>query len=222
MGDNQITREQLARDNELLLREVHHRVKNNFQVIISLIELLVKQYPENESIFVDLSNRIKSMSLTYENLLIERNMGYIDFYEYIKALIKNIKSTCRENISFQIDLDLDGQLVLNLEQATPLGISLNELITNACKHAFKDKRFKNVDKRVEVIVRIDEETDTVEIHVNDNGKGIDKKFIEENQNTLGLNLVNMLIKDQLEGHIYIKKDGGTNILITFQKDVEDA
>ncbi len=203
--------ENLLDEKALLLNEIHHRVKNNFQIIISLIELQSVRHPENREVFIDLINRIKSMSLTYEDLLLADNKKFIRFGEYVEALIENIKSSCNSDIEFIIKED--EKLLLNLEIATSAGIALNELIMNACKHGFVKKKRK--PKIIEVILEEDE--NDVEIHVNDNGDGIKKEYLKNDSKTLGLNLVKMLIKEQLEGSFYIKNHYGTKAFIKFKK-----
>lgn len=207
MSENNLFDEKIA-----LLNEIHHRVKNNFQIIISLVELQIVRHPENKQEFVDLINRIKSMSLTYETLLLADNAAYIKFGEYIQVLIDNIKTVCENDIEFIVENDND-ELLLNLEQATPAGIAINELITNACRHAFVGK--KNKPKIVKVI--LSENYGKVQLHINDNGVGINQKFLKKDSTTLGLNLVKMLIKEQLEGSLYIKNEYGTKVFINFKK-----
>lgn len=195
----------------VLLNEIHHRVKNNFQIIISLIELQVVRYPENKEVFVDLINRIKSMSLTYEDLLLADNKQFICFGEYLNELIDNVKSSCHSDIEFIVHEE--KKLLLNLEVATSAGIAINELIMNSCKHGFNKKKRK--PKLIEVMLF--ENGDDIEIHVNDNGDGIKKEYLHNDSKTLGLNLVKMLIKEQLEGSFYIKNDHGTKAFIKFRK-----
>lgn len=199
----------LLNEKTMLLNEVHHRVKNNFQIIISLIELQITRNPENENVFKSLINRIKSMSLTYEDLLLADNIGYIKFGEYVNQLVANIKESYN-NIKFVIHND--DNLILNLKIATSAGIAINELLMNCCEHAFKEKE----DDRI-VEITLKELDDKVEIHVNDNGSGIPEEFIRNDSNTLGLNLINMLIKEQLEGSFYIKNDAGTKTFMKFNK-----
>lgn len=202
----------LLGEKALLLNEIHHRVKNNFQIIISLIELQAVRHPENKDVFVDLINRIKSMSLTYEDLLLEDNSQYIKFGEYLQKLINNVQQSCHHDIDIIVKENVE--ILLSLDIATSVGIAVNELLMNSCKHAFANMEFKS--KRIEVILHTDDKY--TEIHINDNGCGIPKKYLKNDSNTLGLNLVKMLIKEQLEGSFYIKNEHGTKAFIKFNKN----
>lgn len=197
-------------EKSLLLNEIHHRVKNNFQIIISLIELQIVRNPAEKEVFVDLINRIRSMSLTYEELLLSDDTNHIRFGDYIDAMVTSIKDSYPNEIEFVISKEKD--ILIPLDIATSAGIAINELIMNSYKHAF-NKRKKN--KVIEIILL--EDSNKVEIHVNDNGSGIDKEYLHEDSKTLGLNLVKMLIKEQLEGTFYIKNDSGTKAFIRFDK-----
>jgi len=197
-------------EKNILLQEIHHRVKNNFQIIISLVELQAIRNVENKSIFIDLANRIRSISSIYENLLLADNLNYIKFCEYIKILINNIRCTCEKNINFLFHYD--DEIFLNIEQATPVGIIINELLINVCHHAFTDDI---TDRKAEVSIK--EKDGKITIIIIDNGKGINDNFLKNDSFTLGLNLVKMLIK-QLNGLILIKNDNGTKIIIKFDKE----
>ncbi len=200
-------------DNEektALLREIHHRVKNNFQIIISLIELQTIKHPENNEVFLDLGNRVRSMSLIYENLLLSKNINQINFSEYIKSLIDNIKNTYGKNIEFKIHKE--ENIFINIEQAIPVGVTINELLMNACKHAFiEESEYKIIE------IKLQEKSNLIKIHINDNGVGISDEYLNQDSKTLGLNLITMLIKEQLKGLFYIKNDGGIKTFIQFEK-----
>ena len=117
-------------EKKVLLQEIHHRVKNNFQIIISLVELQAIRNPENKNIFIDLVNRVKSISLIYENLLLADNLNFIKFCEYTKIIINNIENTYKKNIKFSFHCS--EEILLNIEQATSMGITINELLLNVC------------------------------------------------------------------------------------------
>lgn len=198
-------------EKKVLLQEIHHRVKNNFQIIISLVELQVIRNPENKNTFIDLVNRIRSISLVYENLLLADNLNFIKFCEYTKILINNIENTYKKNIKFS--LHCSEEVLLNIEQATSAGITINELLINVCHHAFTDE----MDNR-KADVSIEERDKKIIISISDNGKGINEKFLKHDSSTLGLNLVKMLVKQQLGGQIFIKNDKGTKIIVEFSKE----
>lgn len=198
-------------EKKVLLQEIHHRVKNNFQIIISLVELQAIRNPENKIVFVDLVNRVKSISLIYESLLLADNLNFIKFCEYTKIIINNIQNTYKKDIKFS--LHCSEEILLNIEQATSAGITINELLINVCHHAFTD----TMDNR-KAEISIEEKNKKIIISVMDNGVGINEKFLKHDSSTLGLNLVKMLIKQQLDGQIFIKNDNGTKIIVEFNKE----
>jgi len=205
-----MSKKDLIEEKALLLQEIHHRVKNNFQIIISLVELQIVRHPESRSVFIDLISRIRSMSLIYENLLLADNLNYIKFSDYVKILIDSITTSLKSNINFIIKFSDD--LILNLEQATSIGIAINEILINIVHHAFKEQKSKKAE------ITLYEKDGRVYIAIEDNGIGIDSKFLKHDSSTLGLNLVKMLIKNQLEGNINIINDSGTKIFLDFKKD----
>jgi two-component sensor histidine kinase len=198
-------------EKKILLQEIHHRVKNNFQIIISLVELQVIRNPENKSIFIDLVNRIRSISLIYENLLLADNLNFIKFCEYTKILTGNIQSTYNKDVNFLFSCN--NEILLNIDQATSTGIAINELIINIYHHAFTPDK---TDKQISI--SIEEKNKKIVISISDNGIGINEKFLKQDSSSLGLNLVKMLIKQQLNGQIFIKNDNGTKIIIEFDKE----
>lgn len=198
-------------EKKVLLQEIHHRVKNNFQIIISLVELQAIRNPENKNIFIDLVNRVKSISLIYESLLLADNLNFIKFCEYTKIIISNIENTYKKNIKFSFHCS--EEILLNIEQATSVGITINELLINVCHHAFTD----DMNNR-KADISIEEKNGKIIISVMDNGVGINEKFLKHDSSTLGLNLVKMLIKQQLGGQIFIKNDKGTKIIVEFNKE----
>ena len=200
-------------EKEILLKEVHHRVKNNLQVISSILNLQ-SAYIKDESvvnIFRESQNRIKSMSFIHESLYQTSTLSNINFSEYIRNLSNNLLHSYQvfdDLVNLEIKTD---NISLNLDQAIPCGLILNELISNTLKHAFPYK------KKGKVTVSIKQNKQKVTLQINDNGIGLDKKFSIEKVETLGLQLVDSLVK-QLNGTIKIEINNGTKFIITFIKE----
>lgn len=203
---------QSLKEKEVLLKEVHHRVKNNLQVISSILNLQSSYVKDEQilSVLRESQNRIKSMSYIHESLYQTKNFSSINFSEYIVNLSNNLFHSYQIFDNF-IDLKLKVDPVnLNLDQAIPCGLIVNELITNALKYAFKNK------KAGEIFIGISEKEKTVYIQIEDNGVGLPEGFNYLKTETLGLQLVVTLV-EQLDGKLELKSEKGTNYLITFEK-----
>lgn len=202
------------REKEILLQEVHHRVKNNLQVISSILNLqssYVKD-PNTLNILRESQNRIKSMSFIHESLYQTTDFSYIDFSDYILSLAKNLVHSYSINLG-AVRLETAFEKVyLNLDQAIPCGLIVNELVSNALKYAFPD----NLKGVLQLGIR--ETSQKITLKVKDNGIGVPEDFDIEKGDTLGLQLVFTLV-EQLDGEVAFKsKPGkGTEYLITFDK-----
>jgi two-component sensor histidine kinase len=202
------------REKEILLQEVHHRVKNNLQVISSILNLqssYVKD-PNTLNILRESQNRIKSMSFIHESLYQTTDFSYIDFSDYILSLAKNLVHSYSINLgSVRLETAFE-KVYLNLDQAIPCGLIVNELVSNALKYAFPDNQ-KGV-----LQLGIRETNHKITLKVKDGGVGVPEEFDIEKGDTLGLQLVFTLV-EQLDGEVAFKsKPGkGTEYLITFDK-----
>ena len=200
------------KEKEILLKEVHHRVKNNLQVISSILNLQ-SSYIEDEntlSILRESQNRIKSMSFIHESLYQTKNFSSINFTDYIVNLTKNLVHSYQitsGNIEFKYEVE---KIDLELDQAIPCGLIANELVSNALKYAFPD----NSKGQIKLI--LSENENEISLGIEDNGVGLPKDIDHENTNTLGLQLV-MTLVEQLDGNIDLKSENGTNYLITFER-----
>jgi len=199
------------REKEILLKEVHHRVKNNLQVISSILNLQ-SSYVTDEStktILKESQNRIKSMSFIHENLYQTDKFSSLDFSEYIFNLSNNLVHSYQifDNL-VEIKYNMD-QVNLSLDQAIPCGLIVNELVSNALKYAFPER------KKGELIIELKKIKNKIELVIGDNGIGLPKDLDIENTDTLGLQLVLTLI-DQLDATVVILREGGTKFLITFE------
>jgi PAS domain S-box-containing protein len=203
---------QSLKEKEVLLKEVHHRVKNNLQVISSILNLQSSYVKDDQilSVLRESQNRIKSMSYIHESLYQTKNFSSINFSEYIVNLSNNLFHSYQIFDNF-IELKLKVDPVnLNLDQAIPCGLIVNELITNALKYAFKNK------KAGEIFIAISEKGKTISIRIEDNGVGLPEGFNYLKTETLGLQLVVTLV-EQLDGKLELKSEKGTKYLITFDK-----
>ncbi len=200
-------------EKEVLLREIHHRVKNNMQVISSLLRLQ-SRYSEDKKIkimFQESQNRIESMAMIHEKLYQSNNLVQIDMREYIKDLTTNIFQSYEVNTS-RITLNLDIEAVaIGIDTAIPCGLIVNELVSNSLKHAFPD------NKQGEVNVIISKYDNKYKFIISDNGIGISEDVDFEKNKSLGLILVKTLSEKQLKGNIELYRDKGSKFLVTFNE-----
>lgn len=200
------------KEKEVLLKEVHHRVKNNLQVISSILNLqssYVKD-PVTLTILRESQNRVKSMSFIHESLYRSRDFSEVNFSDYINKLVNNIIHSfhlAKNTVRLITDL---GNVNLNLDQAIPCGLIINELLTNAMKYAYKDI------EQPELSVAITQNQNEIQIRIEDNGVGLPKGFKIEEADSLGLQLVHTLL-EQIEGTLVLKVEKGTKYFITFEK-----
>ncbi len=204
-------------EKEILLKEVHHRVKNNLQVISSILNLQ-SSYVEDKNtlnILRESQNRIKSMSFIHESLYQTETFSSINFSEYILNLSKNLVYTYQVNPG-KLDQQYDiSEISLDLDQAIPCGLIVNELVSNALKYAFPEMDGEN-QKKASIFIGLSEENDEITMVVSDNGIGLPPNFDYENTNTLGLQLVVTLV-EQLDGKLTLIQENGTKYLITFTR-----
>jgi PAS domain S-box-containing protein len=201
------------REKEVLLKEIHHRVKNNMQVISSLFNLQAAHIKDEEArrILKDGQTRIRSMGLVHEKLYQSRDLSKIDFSDYMRSLLVHLFHAYSIDVN-QIRLETELEDVrLDINAAVPCGLLVNELISNALKHAFPEGR-----KGVVKIGLRRREDGAVELRVADNGVGFPEKLDFRRTESLGLQIANLLI-GQLEGTIKIERKRGTAVVIAFQE-----
>jgi two-component sensor histidine kinase len=194
-----------------LLKEVHHRVKNNLNVIVSLLRLQEDQIESIESAkdaFEQSRNRIFSMALVHESLYRSDNLAEIKLDEYIRELLGELKRSmpAEKHIDFKFELE---SIDMDISTAVPCGIIINELVTNAWKHAFEDGSGGTVT------ITLGRKEDTlIRLSVQDNGSGLPPGFSLDKASSLGLQLVSILTT-QIDGELYIDSEGGTSITVYF-------
>jgi len=206
------------KEKEVLLREIHHRVKNNMQVISSLLNIQ-SDYIEDErylAILNDSKNRIKSMAIVHEKLYQSNDMANINFGDYITTLANSLMSFY-ETASRHIALSIDAEDVsLGVDTAIPCGLLLNELLSNCMKHAFPDNR-KGIITVTLKTVNSDDAPEYLLV-ISDNGIGIPEGMNIRETSSLGLQLVTTLVEHQLQGKIDLTRTDGTTFNIRF-KDI---
>jgi two-component sensor histidine kinase len=204
---------------ESLLREIHHRVKNNLQVISSLLSLQSDYAKDEESLalFYESQSRISTIALIHEKLYQSRNIDEIKMLDYITDLTRNLLRVYKdfgENIQVQINA---YDVSIDVDQAIPCGLIINELFSNCLKHAFHSRDSENVTRRTrnKVSVEVSSDSDGVlTLSVRDNGVGFPDNVDFRNTNTLGLQLV-CTLTDQLKGTIELRNRNGTMFNIVF-------
>lgn len=206
---------QSLNEKNILLKEIHHRVKNNLQLVMSLLNIQARD-KESKSIedFLEKGqSRIASMILIHENLYQNKNVGNIDFEEYITTLTHHIKDSFGEN-SEKIAITVTAKEVcLDIETAVPLGLIINELVTNSMKHAFQDAR----EGKIEVSL-FKKDQNNYELTISDTGVGL-KKGTSSKQ-SMGLQLVSLLVL-QLKGTITTVEKNGLSYVITFMDSYQN-
>ncbi|MBC7186698.1 MAG: PAS domain S-box protein [Calditrichaeota bacterium] len=197
------------KEKELLLKEIHHRVKNNMQVISSLLSLQSSYItdPRALAIFNDSQNRVKSMALIHEKLYQSKNLSRVDFAEYTKSLTSHLfDSYGVDPERIAMDVQVNG-IDLAIDSGISCGLIVNELVSNALKHAFPGGR------KGKVTVGLEQVNGTYVLKVSDDGVGFPPHVDFRNTESLGLQLVNTLT-DQLEGTIELSSNGGGGTVFT--------
>lgn len=201
------------KEKEILLREVHHRVKNNMQVISSILNLQ-SSYVSDEyalTLLKESQNRIKTMAYIHESLYQNKSFTSVNFSDYVYTLVNNIvQSYSYSSEKVKLELNVE-KITLTLDTSIPTGLIINELITNAIKHAFPGHR------QGVITLNLRSENNFVLLELKDNGVGFAPGIDFVNSHSLGLQLVNTLI-EQIEGELKFKseKDKGTEVLVTFK------
>jgi two-component sensor histidine kinase/PAS domain-containing protein len=197
-------------EKETLLREIHHRVKNNMQIVSSLLNLQSRYVDEDETINVlkESQNRVRTMAIIHENLYQSNDLNSIKLADYIPRLVKELFYTfniSKSRIKKIIDIE---DIKLNIETSIPCGLIINELVSNSLKYAFPN----NITGKLMVSIRTNE--DGYELIIEDDGVGFPNHINYKNTDSLGLQLVNNLTT-QIDGIIELDKSNGTKFIINF-------
>jgi two-component system sensor kinase len=203
-------------EKEILLKEVHHRVKNNLQVISGLLNLnALKMEDETvRSVFSDSQNRILSMALIHQELYQSQDLARVDFGAYVRNLSRHLLSSHGDQegkVSLRVDADAALMVV---DTAIPGGLILNELLTNALSHAFPDGKGGNIVVRFR---HVDE--GRFKLEVSDDGVGLPEGIDITRTDTMGMRLV-ALLAEPLGAELEVKSEGGTHVSLTFNEYFE--
>ncbi|MBU3915541.1 response regulator [bacterium] len=198
-------------EKETLLKEIHHRVKNNMTVISSLLNLQMNSIDNQiaKEALQDSQNRVQSMSMIHETLCRSDNLSAINLKTYLSELGVTIfqNYSISNKTRFKVEAE---NILIGAKQASPVGLIVNELITNCVKYAFPD------DREGEILLELKSNgKNGVELIVSDNGVGLPEGFDPQNTNSLGLKLVKMLAENQLDGTIDMESNNGTKFIIKF-------
>ncbi len=204
------TIQQSLKERETLLREIHHRVKNNLQIIANLLYLQSGKFDDDKirNVLEEGQGRVRSMSLIHQKLYENEDLKSIPFGEYIMELVSEIKASFGENAAkVQVQIKAD-EAYFDVESAVPLGLIINELTTNTFKYAFQGR------DEGEFNIYLTKEAGQYQLHVSDNGVGLPAEIDIRRSRSLGLRLVRIL-SDQLEGEYNFDNTEGTNFTLTF-------
>jgi len=207
-----------VREKDVLLREVHHRVKNNLQILSSLMNLQADTLdnPELRVAFDDLRDQVRSMALVHEKLYQSESLSHVDFAEYARDLLAYLWRAYRDKTT-SVRLTLELQPVeISITAAVPCGLILNELVTNAIKYAFRDRS----NGVVTVALHADPDGN-IHLCVSDNGIGFPAGLDWRHTRSLGLRLVQMLGK-QLGGTVDMRQNNGTEVEIIFKNPTQES
>ena len=213
--DNKIAENKIKEslmEKEVLLREIHHRVKNNLQIISSLLNLQTRCVEGEETINVlkESQNRVKTMAMVHEKLYQSEDLKDVNFKEYIENLVSDLfysYGVKKGTIDLQIDAD---DIKMDIDTAIPCGLIINELVTNSLKYAFPGSNDKDIVKVG--FKRL--QKNKLKLFISDNGVGLPENLDVENVETLGLKMVTILV-NQLKGTLEVYRIGGTEFKIIF-------
>jgi two-component sensor histidine kinase len=198
-------------EKEVLLKEIHHRVKNNLQVINSLLSIQ-SGYTKDEKaleLFDEAKNRIRSMALIHEKMYQTGDLATIDFQDYIVALTEDLIQTYSINCDIFLDIKIE-KVKFDIDTLIPIGLLLNEIISNALKYAFN-----NTNKgSITIHLNFNNETNEYTLLVGDNGSGISEELFLSEDSTLGMELIKIFVS-QLDGEIELLKQPGSIYKIKF-------
>ena len=198
-------------EKETLLKEVHHRVKNNLQVISSMLNLQagISKDPDVVDAFKETMARVRTISFVHEKLYLSEDIAHVNIKEFLTSIIKYLVRTYASGeLSVETNLDIDN-VVFSMEQIIPCGLIVNELVTNSLKHGFKGRT------NGKVTIKLKKSSDNqIELSVSDNGVGFPMDFKIDKTKTLGFQLVNVFV-NKLDGKLIIEHNKGASVRVSF-------
>ena len=202
-------------EKETLLREIHHRVKNNLQIISSLLNIQSQDIVDENvlSSIQEGQSRVQAMSLIHQNLYQSEHLSNVDIENYLKELVVYLSEMFSgQDKSISVEVEANN-IQFDIDTAIPLGLIVNELVSNAYKYAFEKSNSGKIKIQIKSLNAVDYELD-----VNDDGKGLGEDFDPKKSKSLGLKLVNILSR-QLRGNMSFNSDNGTSFIVKF-KDIK--
>lgn len=202
----------MLKEKEVLLAEVFHRVKNNMNIVTSILNLKkgMSDSIEVKEALEDCRNRVFSMALVHQSVYNNNDIVELNFKDYIRKLAMEIKNSFGDDQDVEVFLDAED-IKLDLSNAIPCGLILNELITNSFKYA------KSENKKLEIAIKLKKANNTIEIEIRDNGKGLSENLIKSEQ-SLGMELIKSL-SEQINGNYSFKNDNGLVFNLVFSLDL---
>ncbi len=204
--------EAALREKEVMLKEIHHRVKNNLAIVAGLLEFQAETV-ENEAArnaFLESQNRIYTMAHIHEHLYRSPDLSRIDMADYICSLTNYLQQSYG---AYHVDLDVGvPDISMTVDMAIPCGLIVNELVSNAMQHAFPSDQHELGQHRISV--KMSESNDQLTLKVSDNGIGLPPNFVQEDLSSLGVKLTDMLVK-QIGGDMVWRTEDGATFIITF-------
>ena len=211
---NEVIQQSLT-EKETLLREIHHRVKNNLQIISSLLNIQ-SQHIVDENVLSSIQegqSRVQAMSLIHQNLYQSEHLSNVDIENYLRELVVYLSEMfVGDEKSIKVEVEA-SQIQFDIDTAIPLGLIVNELVSNAYKYAFYNKDSGKIKIKIKALNEVD-----YELNVNDDGNGLPTDFDPKKSKSLGLKLVSILSR-QLRGTLAFNSDNGTSFVVKF-KDIK--
>jgi two-component sensor histidine kinase len=197
-------------EKEVLIKEIHHRVKNNMQIVSSLLELQSLQQTDKniKKLFKESQNQVRSMAIVHEKLYHSGNLASINIQDYTKSLIAEIFKSYHINENILTNLNIEKRSI-DINKAIPLGLILNELINNSLEHAFPN------GEKGEIKINLNKNNGFITLNYLDNGVGFPKNLDFQNTNTMGMQMINGLV-NQMNGTIKLNRNPGTQFTIKFK------
>ncbi len=204
-------------EKEILLKEIHHRVKNNMEIISSLLAMQLRRAKDDEVKYIlkQSKSRINTMALVHEFLYLGENLAYINLQDYIKRLVQDIKELyISQNTNLEVDLHID-KLIFSTNRCIQIGMVIHELCVNALKYAFKEDR-ENL-----LCIHIKKSEDKIHVKIRDNGEGLKDINSLYKSESIGMQLIHSIVEDQLDANIEFRNNNGLECNIIFSKDEDE-
>ena len=212
---NKASLQRSLEEKEILLKEVYHRTKNNMLVIISLLNLQMDEIKDKKAInlFKETENRIRTMSLMHESLYQTTSLTDIDLAHYLSKIATNLIESMTTGDNLVLELNCK-KISISIDKAMPLGLAVNEIITNAIQHAFPNNR------RGVIHIKLSQDNkENIQLNIGDSGIGMSKNIDPQKSESLGLQIIDSLIDKQVKGTYSVVVGVGTTYMITFKNNL---